>query len=602
MAVNHKVVLTSNDSWRVKKDSFIVFNQLRSGEYFDARLYSPDWSVEILDETYPFAVIDKNPPQGEFLPYEGYPVREVSVLEPKKFFVKKDGGVVVDFGVNISGYVGIKTIGKNGDKIVIRHAEEIDENNNLKINGLDCFIKAPFQTNEIICGDSSVYCKPYFTYHGFRYVEIKGIVAPFERYEIKAYRTNNTAKGIGSFSSSDDFLNRLHDCSINSVQSNLQYNLTDCPTREKLGWTNDAAMSAEHIYYTFDISSFFKKWMRDISDTMNQDGALSGIAPSPDWGYGNGPVCDVAFFEIPYMNYVFTGDKSLLIKYVPYYKKYLGYLKNKEKEGHVFPLADWFGYDNTRTSKLFITSVLTLYFYKILEKAQKFAGEETAETSKEYDRRLNEIREKYIDEKGKCVENTQTAVAMMIAFRLYEKLEPLKEQLTLLIESNDYHLDVGLLGNKYIWTALDGCGLNDYALEIIKVKGKPGFDYWFSDGATSLYENWGKERSCSLNHHMFSAVNVFNYKILAGIRFIEPKNGEITVDIDPYFAENIDWVNCTVDAVCGKIAVKWKRNNQAEIELCVFVDGEQRVNYQGKTLHKGENRFTVRKEEGACVE
>ena len=584
---NDRVVLASDDKWRVCKNSFITFNQFRSGERFDARLFSSDFAFFPFDERFPFAVIDKNYPRGEFLPFSAPPVRETEMIKPVKTVVLENGDVFVDFGINIAGYVGLNAMGKSGDKIVVRHAEEADENYDLLINGLDCFYEVPFQTDEIICGDAPVFYKPFFTYHGFRFARIAGIDGEIEKYDIRAYRINSIAKRIGEFSCSDGFLNKLHDCSENSVRSNLQYNLTDCPTREKLGWTNDAAMSAEHIFYIYDCFSFFRKWLKDISDTMREDGALSGIAPSPDWGYGNGPVCDIALFEIPHVAYMFTGDSSLLLSCAPFYGKYLEYLKRKEKEGHVFPLADWMGFDNSSTSKTFITEVLTTYFYKIYYDAEK-----NDEILHEYDLRLQKIKDKYILADGTCSDDTITAVAMCICFDIYDDIKPLKMQLVSLIEQKSYHTDFGLLGNKYVYIALDKCDLNDHAFKMIKVKGIPGYDFWLEDGATSLYENWFKRNTCSQNHHMFSAVNVFNFKVLGGIRFKKPLNNRPVIEIKPFFAEDINNVSASIATPFGKVSVKWKRQDR-NIKLTITVEGTQMALYDGNILRQGESKFTV---------
>lgn len=587
LVLGDEVLVATDDSWGVVKNSFITFNQYRSGEIFDARLYEKDWQTTFINKAKKHAVIDDNPPIGELLPYMADPVREIEEYLPVKIIDLGDGKVTVDFGVNLSGYVGVNAIGNCGDVITLKHAEEIDENGNLQLNGLDCYAKTvPFQTCQVICGNTPVFYKPKFTYFGFRFVQITGLTQPIEKYQISAYRVGNTANRVGFFECSDEFLNRLYSCAVNSIQSNMVYNLTDCPTREKLGWTNDAATSTEHIYYLTDCRAFFEKWMRDITDTMKEDGSLSGIAPSPDWGYGYGPVCDLALFEIPYQDYLFTGSDKLLKKHLPYYEKYLAYLSKKREEGYQFILADWMGCGNTEgTSVAFVTDVLETYFYKIFAIAKK-----TEESVAEFERRLKALKDKYLNENGECVEGTQSAVSMLVYFGFHSGLAPLKAQLKKAIEDKDFHLDVGLLGNKYIWLALDTCDLNDYAFKLIKAKGMPSFDFWLSDGATSLYENWTKTGTVSENHHMYSAFNVFNYKILGGIRLLEPIEGRPQVEIKPYFASEIDFVNCQTE-ICGKaIKVLWKRESD-KIRLEIVVEKDLTVYYKGEKLFLGNNVF-----------
>ena len=583
----NEIVVKTDESWGALKNSFITLNQYRSGEVFDARLYEKDWQIAVACNAENYAVIDDNPPIGEFLPYKAEPVQEIEEILPVKIINGEQGTITIDFGVNLSGYVGINAVGNSGDVITLKHAEEIDKDGNLKLNGLDCYAKTvPFQTCQIICGKTPVFYKPKFTYFGFRYVQISGLTSDIEKYQIRAYRVGNTAKRIGFFDCSDDFLNRLYGCAVNSIRSNMFYNLTDCPTREKLGWTNDAATSIEHIYYLTDCHTFFEKWMRDILDTMKEDGSLSGIAPSPDWGYDYGPVCDLAIFEIPYQDYVFTGSDAMLKRLLPYYKKYLAYLRKKREEGCEFILADWMGCGNTEgTSVAFVTDILETYFYKIYAIA-----ENTKESVAEFERRLKGIKEKYLNENGECNEETQTAVSMLVYFGFHNGVAPLKEQLKRVVEQKDFHLDVGLLGNKYIWLALDICDLNDYALKLITAKGMPSFDYWLSDGATSLYENWTKTGTVSENHHMYSAFSAFYYKILGGIRLLEPSQGKPQVEVKPYFASEIDFVNCQTTIDCKTIKVAWKRERD-KIRLEILVDGDLSVYYQGEKLPVGNSVF-----------
>lgn len=118
----------------------------------------------------------------------------------------------------------------------------------------------------------------------------------------------------------------------------------------------------------------------------------------------------------------------------------------------------------------------------------------------------------------------------------------------------------------------------------------PSFDFWLSDGATSLYENWTKTGTVSENHHMYSAFNVFNYKILGGIRLLEPIEGRPQVEIKPYFASEIDFVNCQTE-ICGKaIKVLWKRESD-KIRLEIVVEKDLTVYYKGEKLFLGNNVF-----------
>ena len=43
---------------------------------------------------------------------------------------------------------------------------------------------------------------------------------------------------------------------------------TDCPSREKRGWTGDGQAAAETLIYNFDMSVNYPKWLGDIADAQ----------------------------------------------------------------------------------------------------------------------------------------------------------------------------------------------------------------------------------------------------------------------------------------------------------------------------------------------
>jgi alpha-L-rhamnosidase len=138
---------------------------------------------------------------------------------------------------------------------------------------------------------------------------------------------------------------------------------TDCPTREKLGWCNDAQSSCEQMLTDFETERFFAKWLQDLYDAQLPDGAMPGIVPSSGWGYGwgNGPVSDGVLFEVPHRLYLHTGEDKYLIESLPYFDRYLAYLETRRDEnGDIsFGLDDWAPPDyNDMVRAPFVNAVL----------------------------------------------------------------------------------------------------------------------------------------------------------------------------------------------------------------------------------------------------
>ena len=157
------------------------------------------------------------------------------------------------------------------------------------------------------------------------------------------------------------------------------YLLTDCPTREKFGWTNDAQGTAEQMLTNFKIEKMYEKWHQDIKDAMLSDGALPGIIPSNGWGYdwGNGPVSDGILFELPFRVYLHTGDSKMLESSIEYFDRYFKYLdSNRNEEGlNAFGLPDWACPGRKpQVDSDFINLILEYKFYGIAYVAAKVKG------------------------------------------------------------------------------------------------------------------------------------------------------------------------------------------------------------------------------------
>jgi alpha-L-rhamnosidase len=71
-----------------------------------------------------------------------------------------------------------------------------------------------------------------------------------------------------------------------------------------------------------------------------------------------------------------------------------------------------------------------------------------------------------------------------------------------------YHLDVGIIGVKYLLSTLSKAGRGDVALMIMQAKTPPSYIYMVQQGATTLWETWTGSRyrpQGSWNHIMFGS-------------------------------------------------------------------------------------------------
>lgn len=564
--------VVSDENWKTSMESPVTYHQIHNGEYFDATKYDKQWNMlQFDDSNWTAAVIDDNPPTGIFRECLCEPIREAELFKTRNIIQTERGTSIFDIGQNISGYIRLSIRQPRGTKITIRYGEQLTDRFEIEYNNMNLFYPtSSFETDSFVCSGGDDTWSPMFAYHGFRYIELDGLQTHPNAEMVAGVFVHQAVKETSDFECSDNMLNQIYKNGKISTLSNLFYMPTDCPTREKLGWTNDAQASANQMYMNFDIRELFKKWMVDIDDSINDEGSLPGIVPSSGWGYGCGPVADGILFEIPYKHYLFTGDDSLLMNHYEHFQRYLQYMRrNRDENGYIaFSLGDWAGpfedMSVSGTSKHFISSVFYIHFLRITgmtaERLNLLSDQEALQTELQHSVTL--FQSQYIKYDGTCLISEQTAIAMVICYHLYDNLQPLKSQLLEEVIKHQYHHHCGMVGLRHLYYALDTCGCSDIAYRIITREGYPGYALWLSQGATTLWETWQPYNS--KNHHMYSDVLYWFMSSLLGIKLNAEEPGFRSVVISPAFVEGLNYCKGWVETVSGRIMVSWEKNMDRE--------------------------------------
>jgi alpha-L-rhamnosidase len=370
-------------------------------------------------------------------------------------------------------------------------------------------------------------------------------------------------------------LNQIQQATLWSYVSNAHSIPTDCPTREKNGWTADAHLAAEQALYNFDVAAFYSKWMDDFDDAQRKDGQLPGIIPSGGWGYTSdiGPAWDSALFLIPWYVYLYCGDQQILTAHYPTMQRYLDWMARQAPEGiAAFGLGDWVAFDTKTSSAL--TS--TAYYHedaRIAAHTARLLGRKDNETS--YSALAERLRQawqkQFFDAATASVDNnSQTALSCALYFHLLppEHEAAVFEKLLSAVEKRDYHLDTGILGAKYVMQVLLDRGRADVACRIAMQKTLPGWGWWIDQGATTLWEDWRGE--ASLNHIMFGDVSAWFYKALAGLALDEREPGFGRATIRPQVVGGLTHAEADYHSVRGRWGVAWKVK-EGRFELSVQV-------------------------------
>lgn len=575
--------IISDESWVCSKNSPVIFNQLRSGETYDARIGECWRNVDFDDSQWINARRCADLPKGVLRECLCEPIRKDTEYCYVDAFKNSSGNWVLDFGQNISGFVHVRMQDEEGKCILLRHTERIKADGSCEFNEMDSEIfyhDCDFQVDRVIlCGNTTDW-EPRFTYHGFRYLEIEGLNHKPSKDEIKAIFVHQDIATVSEFNCSDETLNKLFEMNKFSVLSNLYYILTDCPTREKFGWTNDAQASCEQLLQNFDIYKMFRKWLQDIYDAVREDGALPGIIPTHGWGYERwtGPICTGIIFELPYQIYRYTDNAEAIIEAYPFMLKHLEYVyaHRDQNDGLIgYGLCDWAGpfpsSNHAPTPVKLSDTLLAVKFHRITEFAAKLCGDDEVLKRLQLQEKIltESFCKSYIKSDGRCAVSEQTALAMIISLGVYDVLEPLKTQLCEEIEKYNFHHHCGMLGLQYLFDALDICGLSDFGVRLVTADGHPSYKQWITDGATTMYERWSDRDSN--NHHMFSCVIAWFNKTLVGLKLDDTVNAYKRAIISPVFVEQLDYCGGQYLTASGEYSVKWNRNSDNSVTLEIDV-------------------------------
>lgn len=595
LIVNGRTAVSTGSDWRYTLRTPYLMNRYRTGAAYDLRIPLPVSSdTDITD--WHSAVPDDRAPKGVFRLCDCEPIREIEEYSPISVTKLEDRKYLYDFGVNSSGYARITTRQSAGDVLTLRYAEEINGDLTLKTNEMENFYCGnPTHVETLITSGEPATFSTLLSYYGFRYLMIENLDTD-ALIDLKAVFVHQDIERRSDFECSNEFLNTLFKCGIRATYSNLFYMPTDCPTREKYGWMNDAQSSSEQILTDFHAEKLLSRWSIDICDALDDEKGLPGIVPTFGWGYkwGNGPVSDGSLFEQGYRIYLHSGDSSTLVRSLPYFRRYFAYLRTREDENGFlnFGLPDWANpqENDGGTPRAFINAVLRVRFARIAQLAAELAGEDAEEFKREEETQTALVLSNYLTEDGRCSVDEQTAVSLLVYHGIYRAIEPLAAQLKELVERFDFHHNCGMLGLRHLYMALNKCGLQEYGYRILTAKGFPSYRTWTENGATTLWERWTCRES--KNHHMYSDFMSWLIKTAGGINPNENKPCFETVEIAPYYFRDLTLVRAHYDTPKGRVRTEWKREENG-ISLRITAPSDGTVLYNGAFLPAGESVFTV---------
>lgn len=608
LADGRRQTVATDATWRSTLQGPIRSSDIYDGETYDARREMPRWArpgfrdagwrpVEVDDSLNLAPVAQPNEP-----------IRVTHRLRPRRLTEPEPGVYVFDMGQNFAGCVRIRTRGRRGAQITLRHAERLNPDGTLYLAGL----RGAAQTDRyILRGDpGGEVFQPHFTYHGFRYVEVTGLEERPSLESIVGLALHSNAPECSSFECSDPRLNRLWQALVWTEHSNLMGVPTDCCQRdERLPWAIPDVTQAE--FFLNDLGAFVTRYAEEMRLAQGGDGGFPHMAPNvlhmptgtPGWG-------EAAGVWMPWSFYVNYGDRRFLEAAYPPARRWVEHLRHSlpERICRRETFGDWLNGDTLLLSGWprrgaavpndVIATAFCAHSAGITARMAHALGRR--QDAQRYDRLFEEFKaalnRAFVDRQGRITGDTQAGYAIALHFDLLPEGLRSAAMGHLLAGIRRYHghLSTGNHGTHRLLIELSRAGHHDLAYRLVTQPSCPSFGYMIRQGATAIWERWDSyvpDRSPpgprprwqavgpadtyiaagpfqdpgmdAFNHRGFVGVGEWIVRFILGIEPDEDRPGYKHFIIHPRLTEGLTYAKGSYDSIRGRIGVSWRREPES---------------------------------------
>lgn len=571
-------VIDTDNTWQTAPGP-IVRNNIYLGEHHDARLEDPNWcTIKGNQQGWKEAIVT-NGPKGMMTVQQQPPVRITKVVKPIEVNEVEPGVFVYDMGQNFAGVVRIRVKGPAGTKVSLRYGEDRYPNGHVNLmtavagqikaaNGGPGAPEIAWQEDSyILKGGQIEVWAPKFTFHGFRYVEVKGWPGQPGLEDIEGLRMSADLEKAGSFSSSNELFNKLDDIIQWTFLSNVFSVVSDCPAREKLAYGGDILCGAETFMFNYDMSQFYTKTIRDHANDQRPLGGITETAPfvgiaDDGPGDGSGPLGYQAGY--PYLikkMYDFYGDKRVVEHYYASLQKQIEFL-NASTSNYLFStdLGDHESLEDK--NKPLTASVFYHLHVKLMIEFAEILGR-SADEAKYTDLAAKikaAISNEFLDKQSGIVGNgTQSDQLFALWSNVVNEadLEQVYRLLHTAFDEKDWHVSTGIFGTKMMFDVFRERDDNELAYRVANQRTFPGWGHMVENGATTIWETWRySDNTYSQNHPMFGSIGEWFYRSLLGINEAAP--GFKQIEIKPQPAGDLRHAEGELKSVHGMIGSSWR--------------------------------------------
>ena len=579
-------IITSDESWKASK-SAILMNMIYYGEHYDARKEQPGWNTPSFNDADWKNVAIRKAPYGKLVAHTSHTDKITERISPVSIKKLKNGNYLVDFGVEISGWLKLNKVeAPSGHKIDIKY-------NSSDFSGENSYI---FKGN----GPESYAAR--FNWFVFSSVEISNWYGELKSSQLTAEAVNTHIRESAKFETSNKLLNDINKIWRRSQIDNMHGGIaSDCPHRERSAYTGDGQAACVTVMHNYDAQNFYQKWVKDMLGAQNRE---TGYVPnSAPWqpGCGGGVAWGSAICIIPWEFYVQYGALDMLEDNYEGMKDYIRYMKTWINEDGImfsqrkgsdgkpnkwFNLGDWVGPGKMAPDEM----VHTFFFWRCADLTARSAKalnkpEESEIYASIADKTKKAFHKQFYNVKKGTYGNgggNIFALKMGVPKDQYNKvIASLKAN----IKNNNGHFDTGIFGTQFFFEVLSENGMHNLAYKAITKTTEPSFGHWLELGATTTWEQW--DGANSRNHPMFGGGLVWLYRKLAGMNADPRQPGYRHIIFKPQIIETLDFVTYTNNTPYGKAGITWKKKEgKYEMEIIVPVGSEATVYVPTNNINK----------------
>ncbi|MCF2948870.1 glycoside hydrolase family 78 protein [Paraglaciecola aquimarina] len=578
-------IITTDNNWKTTQEGPIRFASNYDGERYEQGYEMPGWtSNSFNDHNWANAIAEPLDENVKLRPKRHEPIRFIEELAIESIVSQKGDVVILDFGQNMVGVPRINIPVIAGQEVRIRFAEALHKGAFYTDNYRSALSTDYYLPNQT----GNIEYQPTFTYHGYRYIEIKGFDP--SKIATKDWATaliqHSDIKLYGNFTSSHTKLNQLSENIVWGLRSNFYDIPLDCPQRdERLGWTGDANVFVTPSMYMADVYGFWSAWLESVREDQKEDGMIPVYVPFVEWinwassGWGD------AATIIPWELYMVTGDKTILVDNYDMMKGWVNYHTSHSTKhiSNMKTFGDWLqpypdasslddgeggahgdtDYSLISTAFYARSVELTIKSAKVLNKT-----DDVKKLSALHKKIVTAYREHFFDEQllPKKGMTTQTSYLLGLEFGLFKPEEKglALEKLIELLHKADNHLRTGFLGTPLLISVLKTADRSDLIYDLLFKETYPSWFYSINNGATTTWERWNSytidegfnpQGMNSLNHYAYGTVSRWFYEGILGINPLTA--GFKHIRIEPQFSDKLSQAKGGYITPQGEVTIDW---------------------------------------------